>query len=188
MTFGQAVLAFAAFAAVLTITPGLDTLLVLRTAAVGGRRAAFGAGFGIGLGCLCWAVAGALGITAVLNASRVAYEALRWAGAAYLCWLGIRLLWQHRRSLAAEPGQSTVDNTAQAAGLTRPWSAFRVGLTTNLLNPKVGVFYISVLPQFLPDGVAPLLASTVLASVHVVEGLLWFAAIILAVQRMAGWL
>jgi threonine/homoserine/homoserine lactone efflux protein len=66
-----------------------------------------------------------------------------------------------------------------------PAAAFRTGLTTNLLNPKVGVFYLSVLPQFLPDGVAPLVASTALAAVHVVEGLLWFALIVLAVRRAA---
>jgi threonine/homoserine/homoserine lactone efflux protein len=70
----------------------------------------------------------------------------------------------------------------------RPVTAFRVGLTTNLLNPKVGVFYLSVLPQFMPDGMAPLLASTALAGVHVLEGLLWSAAIIVAVRSAAGWI
>ena len=176
MSFAQSVLAFALFAAVLTVTPGLDTLLVLRTSAVAGRRAGFAAGLGIGLGCVCWAAASALGITAVLTASRLAFDVLRWAGAAYLCWLGIRLLWRR-----PAPEQSTVDLPA----VTSPARAFRVGLTTNLLNPKVGVFYLSVLPQFLPDGVAPLLSATVLAVVHVGEGLLWFALIILAVGRAA---
>lgn len=180
MSLTQSLLTFAAFAALLTITPGLDTVLVLRTAAVGGPRPAYAAACGIGLGCLCWAVAGGLGITAVLHASRVAYEVLRWAGAAYLVYLGVRMLWRR---------QSTVDGVPEAPEVpeVKQGNAFRVGLTTNLLNPKVGVFYVSVLPQFLPDGVTPLLGSTALAGVHVIEGLLWSAAVIVAVHRTAGW-
>src|SRR2546421_6968525 len=88
----HALLAFAVFAAIVTITPGLDTMLVVRTAAVQGRRAAFAAAAGINLGCLCWAVASALGITALLTASRLGYDVLRWAGAAYLGYLGLRTL------------------------------------------------------------------------------------------------
>ena len=177
MTLSQSLLAFAAFAAVLTVTPGLDTLLVLRTAAVGGRRAAYAASAGIGAGCLCWAVASGLGISAVLGASRLGYDVLRYAGAGYLLYLGVRLLWRR---------QSTVDEEPPV--VARPAAAFRVGLSTNLLNPKVGVFYLSVLPQFLPDGGAPLLASTALALVHIAEGLVWCAALITAVHRAAGWL
>ena len=82
------VLSFAVFAALLTITPGLDTMYVVRTAAVGGRRAGFAAAVGIGTGCLCWAAAGGLGLTALLTASHLAYAFLRWTGAAYLCFLG----------------------------------------------------------------------------------------------------
>jgi len=172
----NSLLAFAAFAAIVTITPGLDTMLVIRTAAVSGRAAAFAAAAGIMLGCLCWAVASALGITALVTASRVGYEILRWAGAAYLCFLGVRTLWRHRRP-------STVEHRVpEPAGRA---SAFRVGLTTNLLNPKVGVFYLSALPQFLPHGVPPLLASTALAMVHNVEGLLWFAGLVFLVGRAA---
>jgi threonine/homoserine/homoserine lactone efflux protein len=172
----HALLAFALFAAVVTITPGLDTMLVVRTAAVSGRKAAFAASAGIMLGCLCWAVASALGITALVTASRVGYEVLRWAGAAYLCFLGVRVLWRRRRPSTVEPPEPEPATKG---------SAFRVGLTTNLLNPKVGVFYLSALPQFLPHGVPPLLASTALAMVHNAEGLLWFAALVFLVGRTA---
>src|SRR2546430_3554312 len=174
----NSLLAFAAFAAIVTITPGLDAMLVIRTAAISGRRAAFAASFGIMIGCLCWAVASALGITALLTASRLGYEVLRSAGAAYLCFLGVRTLWRHRRP-------STVD-----AGIPEPLKsgagkAFRVGLTTNLVNPKVGVFYLAALPQFLPHGVPPLFASVAMAMVHNVEGLVWFATLVFLVGRSA---
>jgi threonine/homoserine/homoserine lactone efflux protein len=182
---GASLLAFAAFAAVLTITPGLDTVLVLRTTVARGRLAGFAAAVGIALGCLCWAVASALGITALLAASRLAYEVLRWAGVAYLCWLGARTLWQARRR-PATPGAP--DEAAAEPEAPRRWAALRTGLTTNLLNPKVGAFYLSVLPQFLPHGVAPLLGSVALAGVHVVEGLLWLGIVILAVGRAGRWL
>jgi len=95
--------AFAVFAAVLTITPGLDTVLVLRTTAVSGRRAGFVAILGILLGCLMWAVVSALGVTAVLAASDLAFTALRIAGAAYLGYLGLMALWRARRLQPVEP-------------------------------------------------------------------------------------
>ncbi len=173
-------LAFALFAAVLAITPGLDTFLVLRTTAAGGRAAGFAAVVGIGLGCMVWAVASAIGVTAILSASRVAFEVLRIAGVAYLCWLGGRALWFARRPPADMP--------AAAVEEWGRWRAMRTGLTTNLLNPKVGVFYLSVLPQFLPDGMSPLVGSLALATIHVGEGFLWLTLVVLAVNRASGWL
>ncbi len=191
-------LAFALFAAVLTITPGLDTLLVLKTTATGGRGAGLAAVAGIGLGCLTWAVASAIGVTAIINASWVAFEVLRVAGVAYLCWLGLRALWSARRL----PATGGVEAPPPAAGGKEghlygqnPYgrapslrAAFRTGLTTNLLNPKVGAFYLSVLPQFLPEGVNPLAGSLGLGAIHVVEGFVWLSLVVLAVTRAKGWL
>jgi RhtB (resistance to homoserine/threonine) family protein len=174
--------AFAVFAAVLTVTPGLDTMLVLRTAAVAGRRAGLAAVLGILLGCLAWAVASALGVTAVLIASRVAFEALRVAGAAYLCWLGVRALWRSRRRSTARTEDDPPERPVGA------WAAFRTGLTTNLLNPKVGVFYLSVMPQFLPAGIDPLAGSLALGAIHIVEGLVWLSLVVAVVGRARGWL
>jgi threonine/homoserine/homoserine lactone efflux protein len=209
--------AFAVFAAVLTVTPGLDTMLVLRTTAMAGRRPGLAAVLGIALGCLVWAVAGALGVTAVLSASRLAFEVLRVAGVAYLCWLGARALWQAR---SAAPPSSTVvptepqssaaqssaaqssaaQSSAAQSGATqssaaqssepRPSAprALRTGLMTNLLNAKVGVFYLSVMPQFLSAGANPLAGSLALGAIHVVEGLVWLSLVVLAVNRARGWL
>jgi threonine/homoserine/homoserine lactone efflux protein len=183
----RSLLAFAAFAAVLTITPGLDTVLVLRTTVRFGRRAGFGAALGISLGCLCWALARALGLTALLTASRLAYEVLRWLGVGYLCWLGVRALWSARRG-APVPPQSTVEPERAPEPARVGAAAVRTGLGTNLLNPKVGAFYLSVLPQFLPGGVNPLLGATALGAVHVLEGTLWLSLVIVAVGRAGRWL
>jgi threonine/homoserine/homoserine lactone efflux protein len=162
--------AFAIFAAVLAITPGLDTMLVLRTAALGGRRAGLAAVAGIALGCLVWAVASALGVTAVLAASRLAFEVLRWAGVVYLCYLGVRALLR----------KSTVDPAAPPAG------GIRTGLTTNLLNPKVGVFYLSVMPQFLPAGLPVFAGSLLLGAIHIGLGAVWLSLLVLVSHRAAG--
>jgi threonine/homoserine/homoserine lactone efflux protein len=192
----RAMLAFAAFAAVVTVTPGLDTMVVLRVTTLSGRRAALAAVAGIQLGCLSWALATALGVSAVLVASRPAFETLRFAGAAYLCWLGLRA-WrrparvgpppQMRTRAAGEPPDAQADPGADAQGAGAGWRALRTGLTTNLLNPKVGAFYLSVLPQFLPDGVNPLLGSLALAAVHDLEGVLWLSAIVLVLGRARAW-
>ena len=162
--------AFAIFAAVLAITPGLDTMLVLRTTALGGRRAGLAAVAGIALGCLVWAVASALGVTAVLAASRLAFEVLRWAGVVYLCYLGLRALLR----------KSTVEAAVPPAG------GIRTGLTTNLLNPKVGVFYLSVMPQFLPAGLPVLAGSLLLGAIHIGLGAVWLTLLVLVSHRAAG--
>ena len=167
------VAAFAMFAAVLAITPGLDTMLVVRTAAGTGRPAGLAAVAGIALGCLVWAVAGALGVTAVLTASRFAFEVLRIAGVAYLCWLGARALW-HARRRPCPDGEA--DSTVEAQPSIP--AAFRTGLITNLLNPKVGVFYLSVMPQFLPEGLNPMLGSLALGGIHVAEGIVWLTLVV----------
>jgi len=177
-------LAFAVFAAVVTVTPGLDTMLVLRAAAVSGRRPGLATVAGIALGCLVWAGASALGVTAVLTASRVAYDVLRVAGAVYLCWLGARALWRARKPSGPgiEAAKSTVDDRQSVV------AAFRTGLTTNLLNPKVGVFYLSVMPQFLPPDIAVLPGSLALGAIHVAEGVVWLSLLVVAVGRARGWL
>ena len=165
-----ACLAFAGVAALLTITPGVDTMLVLRMTVTGGRRAGYLASAGVVTGLLCWAMAGAAGLTAVLAASRIAFDVLRVAGACYLLWLGGQALWNARRGRAAE--EPALDGGGSGV------AAFRSGLTTNLLNPKVGVFYLSLLPQFVPDGSAVLTTSMIFSAIHAAEGLLWLVLVV----------
>jgi len=187
-------LAFAVIAAIVTITPGPDTLLVLRASAAGGRAAGVAAAGGIVVGCLVWAVASVVGLTALLATSQIAFDVLRIAGAVYLCWLGVKALWSARVGRAARNEQRR-ERTAGGSGDGEPrferWSvrrAMRTGLTTNLLNPKVGAFYLSVLPQFLPADVHPLAGGLALAGVHGIEGLLWLSLLAFLVARARGWL
>jgi threonine/homoserine/homoserine lactone efflux protein len=164
-------------AALLTLTPGLDTALILRTAAVEGPKRATLAAVGIVSGCLVWGAAVAVGLGALLAASHLAFTALKWAGAAYLVWLGVNLI--------AKP-RSGFDLAAGAPSPDGDFAWMRRGLLTNLLNPKIGVFYISFLPQFLPAGVQPAPFIFLLAAIHATLGLTWFACMIAATRPIAG--
>jgi threonine/homoserine/homoserine lactone efflux protein len=171
VSLGTSVLGFAAVAAALTVTPGLDTALVLRAALTRSRGEAAATAAGIVAGLFVWGAAAAVGVSALLTASDLAYDVLRYAGAAYLLWFGARLLVRAARGsgAVAEP---------DAAPATSAWRAARAGLATNLLNPKVGVFYVALLPQFLPDGSDPLLVGLLLAAVHGALSVVWFALLI----------
>jgi threonine/homoserine/homoserine lactone efflux protein len=179
MTVAQALLAFVAAASVLTVTPGLDTALVLRAAATGGPRPAVFAGLGIALGCLVWGAVVSIGLGALLAASAMAFQLLKGAGAAYLLWLGAKLLLWPRARFDAAAADSAKSNVTQA---------LRQGLLTNLLNPKVGVFYLTFLPQFVPAGVGVAAFSFLLAAIHVLLGLIWFAALIAATVPVSRFL
>jgi threonine/homoserine/homoserine lactone efflux protein len=179
VTVATALLAYLAAAALLTLTPGLDTAMVLRTAAVEGPRSAALAALGIVCGCLAWGLAAALGVGALLAASQSAYTALKWAGAAYLAWLGIKLIVKPRSKL------DLAATTPPPAGAGNWWLR---GFLTNLLNPKVGVFYVSFLPQFAPAHVAAAPFIFLLAAIHAVLGVVWFAALIAATTPLKRWL
>ncbi|MDE2486492.1 MAG: LysE family translocator [Alphaproteobacteria bacterium] len=178
MSVPEALIAFAAAAGLLTLTPGLDVALVLRTAAAEGPRSAWMAAFGICLGTLVWGAAVALGLGALLAASTLAFEVLKWAGAAYLVWLGLHLILRPRDRFVIE--------TAGPAKARGDGAWLRKGLLNNLLNPKAGVFYVSFLPQFVPAHVAPAPFMFGLACLHVAMGLAWFAVLIGGTRRVAG--
>jgi threonine/homoserine/homoserine lactone efflux protein len=168
----QSLIAFALAAALLTVTPGLDTALVLRTAAAEGARRAFAASLGICLGCLAWGVLVAVGLGMLLQASEFAYLALKWIGAAYLLYLGLRLILAPRGEI-------------EGAEAMPRGNWFWRGFLTNLLNPKVGAFYVSFLPQFVPAGASVPSTTLLLAAIHAALGLLWFALLIGATRPLA---
>jgi threonine/homoserine/homoserine lactone efflux protein len=168
----SSIAAFTAAAALLTVTPGLDTALVLRTAAAEGARRALIAGLGICLGCLAWGAIVALGLGMLLQASRLAYTALKWAGAAYLLWLGVQFLLSKRERF---------DGRVRAGHGN--WLAR--GFLTNALNPKVGVFYVSFLPQFVPAGAKVAATTLLLTAIHAALGLIWFVALVAATRPLA---
>lgn len=167
-------IAFILAAALLTVTPGLDTALVLRTAAAEGARRALAASLGICLGCLAWGALVAVGLGMLLQASELAYLALKWIGATYLLYLGIRLIFARR----SEAGGGEAEPAPRANWFLR-------GLLTNLLNPKVGAFYVSFLPQFIPAGAGVPSTTLLLAGIHSALGLLWFGLLIGATRPLA---
>ncbi|OJU91823.1 MAG: threonine transporter RhtB [Acinetobacter sp. 38-8] len=162
---------------ILTITPGLDTTLIIRTATLEGKTKAFQAALGINLGCIVWGVIVACGLGALLMTSDLAFNALKWIGAIYLTWLGLNLLLKPRSQLVS------LNNSAVT---TQNW--FMKGFWGNLLNPKVGIFYISFLPQFIPQSASPVIWTMSLVMIHVVIGLIWSIFLIAAMQSISAYL
>jgi threonine/homoserine/homoserine lactone efflux protein len=175
MDFG-AIFAYAIAAGLLTLTPGLDTALVLRTAAVEGASQARLAIAGICIGLLIWGSATSLGLTALMALSTVAYNGLRIAGACYLVYLGIQM-WRREHIFQVGAGEAR----GAQSWLVR-------GLLTNLLNPKVGVFYITLLPQFIPQGGSVIRYGFLYTLIHVAEGVIWLTALTMAVRPLRAWL
>ena len=181
MTLAQALLGFALVAGIITIVPGLDTALVLRAALTQTRKHAWASAIGIGTGSLIWGVAAAVGASALIAASELAFTILKLAGAAYMVFLGVRLIVASFRKSVHE-----LPPLARPGGSIR--AAFVRGLLNNLLNPKVGVFYVATIPQFLAVGVAPLWMGLLLALVHDTESIIWFAALIYGANALRRWL
>ncbi|GAA4856162.1 LysE family translocator [Saccharopolyspora cebuensis] len=159
------------------VTPGLDTMLVLRHSLLGGRGRGFAAAVGIALGCLAWGTASVVGLTALLTASEIAYDVVRVLGAAYLIWLGGSALW---KSLPRNRVDSDPEAVVVAGGRL---AALRSGLVTNLLNPKVGVFYMSLLPQFIPAQSQSAAWGAVLVAIHLTFTLVWLPGLVWAAGR-----
>jgi threonine/homoserine/homoserine lactone efflux protein len=163
---------FIGIATLLTIVPGADMALVARSSLLDGRRPAFFTTLGICLGLCVHATASALGLSAILRVSALAYTAVKAVGAGYLMYLGVQTI---RRAGEQRLGES--GGVPAVLGLLpeRPllMRSFRQGILTNVLNPKVAVFYLTFLPQFIAPSDPVLLKSLGLASIHIVMGLLW---------------
>ena len=160
-------LAFLPVAAVLTLTPGIATALVVRSAVRGGRREALMVTVGNSLGVLAWAVFAAVGVAAVVAASAELFAAIKLAGAVVLIILGVQGLLARKTDAPPPP----------------PGTALRVGLIPSLANPKLAVFFVALFPQFIPDG-APVLPSALgMAATIVVLDLVWYSTLAYFVAR-----
>lgn len=166
---------FAIVVGLLTMLPGIDTAQVLRSATVGGPRLAYATLLGIMAGVWIWGIGAAIGISALLLASETAYDIVRFAGAAYLIWLGARIVWAARH-----PHQLQALRDGDARTLR---NAFTRASIITITNPKNGLFYIAVLPQFLPESLSPALGGLLLSTIHNLECLIWFSLWIWGTHR-----
>jgi threonine/homoserine/homoserine lactone efflux protein len=199
-----AVLTFTLAATLIVLLPGPDTLVVVRNLIRGGRRTAALTVAGVLSGLSVWVLAAALGLSALLRASHDGYLALRIVGAVYLSWLGIQSLRNRTpaRDLGAEADDlsagvgSTGTDRATAGGLSstarRPrrliGAGYGAGLATDLLNPKVGVFFVTFLPGFVPHGHAVGTTSLLFGAIFVIETALYFAILLLLASRITRWM
>ena len=150
----------------------MDTVMVLRTSTANGPRGGAAASLGICLGLLGWGTSAAFGLTALLAASEFAFNLVKWAGAAYLVYLGVKLLLKPRDYLATAQTEAGVALRRGGTG------CFQRGFFSNILNPKVGVFYVTFLPQFIPHGVNVAVFSMMLTGIHLLITLAWFTLLI----------
>ena len=157
---------FIAAGLLLNLTPGQDTMFIIGQSLTGGRRAGVAAAVGISLGSVCHTLAAALGLSAILATSALAFSIVKLVGASYLVLLGLRLM-------LATPVNSRSDAGAAASGL-RPQAVLRQGILTNLLNPKVALFFLAFLPQFIdPASETKTLAFLALGASFIATGLAW---------------
>jgi threonine/homoserine/homoserine lactone efflux protein len=160
--------AFLGVSLLVIVTPGPDTALVVRNIVVGGRRSGLATAAGVATGQLLWALATSLGLAALLAASTLLFEAVRVAGAIYLVVLGVLTLW---RTFATGPSM------ANGAFLHRPTRglAYGQGLVSNLANPKMAVFFPSLLPQFVPPDAPAFATSLALGALFAAMAFAWLA-------------
>ena len=175
------IVSFTLAAAVLTITPGQDTMLVVRNVLRGGRGDGVVTTFGICSGLFMHATLSALGVSILLMQSARAFQAVKIAGACYLVWLGVRSL---TGAVRGGPDPAQLESGRPAAGTTSHRRCFLEGLLSNVLNPKTAVFYLAFLPQFIRPTDSALQKSFLLAGIHYVEGIVWLLVVSVAVDRM----
>ena len=171
------VLAFVGAATLIVLLPGPDTLVVVRSILRGGRRQGTLTALGNLCGLTVWVVCAALGLAAMLEASEVGYAALRIVGACYLVYLGVQA-WQSRGRVD-EPGQAR-------HGLLG--TGFKAGVLTNLLNPKVGVFFVTFLPGFVPEGSSVLWVTLLFGAIFIALTAAYWVLLLGLATRVTGWM
>jgi threonine/homoserine/homoserine lactone efflux protein len=167
--------AFLPIAALMTVTPGPGTAMIVRSALRGGVRTALATIAGNSAGVLAWAVLSALGVSALVAASELAFATLKVTGAAVLIYLGARSLLARRRG-EPEPSQATTRSPSRH-------TALRDGLATSLANPKLAVFFVALFPQFVADGAPVLPPALAMAGLIVLLDLAWYSTLAVLVDR-----
>ncbi|MET9801949.1 LysE family translocator [Streptomyces sp. NPDC006368] len=175
-------IAFLGVAAGMIAMPGADFTVVVRSA-LASRRAGVACAVGVAGGLVVHTALAVAGLAAVLVAVPVLYRTLQIAGGAYVLYLGVQAL-----RGALKPSGPGVDGAHEEQSALRAGESLRQGFLTNVLNPKAPVLFLSLLPQFVPDGVAVLPRTLLLASIVVVLALIWFPAVALLVDRLGRWL
>jgi threonine/homoserine/homoserine lactone efflux protein len=166
---------FVATGVLLNLTPGQDTLYILGRSIAQGRQIGVASALGISAGAVVHTLAAALGLSAVLATSASAFVALKVVGAVYLVYLGVRMLMTRTAAL----GSTAI------AGPVGVWTAFRQGMLTNILNPKVALFFLALMPQFIkPDSPAKVGAFLVLGSTFLTTGTVWCLVLALGASRV----
>jgi RhtB (resistance to homoserine/threonine) family protein len=176
---GVHLLVFIGVAAIVIVIPGPDTAVVTKNVLVHGRRVALGTSLGVSAGLSIWTLAAAVGIAGVVRASALAFTVLKLVGALYLIWLGVQAL-RAARDTGAEPPLHVGPRSAMGA-----LGGFRQGLFSDLANPKIGIFFTSLLPQFVDPGRAVLLPFLALGAVFVLMTLVWLCAYCVVAARAA---
>ena len=169
------ILTFSVLATLLVLIPGLDFALVLRYATTQSRKSAIIVMFGITSGLFVWGAFASLGISAILQASQTAFNVLRIIGVLYMFWMGIGFI----RNSFNKGSVAQFDSRDFGQKQT-----FVRGLLSNLLNPKAGVFYLSVLPQFIPKNSNHLLFGLGLTGIHALITIVYFTALIFFVNTL----
>lgn len=169
---------FIATAIILVLTPGQDTFFILGRSLAGGRSAGIAAALGISAGTVVHTLAAALGLSALLATSQYAFAAVKYLGAAYLVYLGVRALLSR---------SETLPRAADGPSQGQWWVAFRQGMLTNLLNPKVALFFLALMPQFIAAGSRHKVgAFLVLGLSFVALGVCWCVMLAIAAAKLRG--
>jgi threonine/homoserine/homoserine lactone efflux protein len=174
------IIAFIGLCLVLAMTPGPDTFLVLRFSLQDGR-AGLAAAAGSALGSMVWAFAIAAGLASLLEESATAYRIVKIAGGLYLIYLGLRVLLRRRETMASDPSKRPTGSHSGVA-------AFSSGVLSCVLNPKVGLFFLAIVPQFVAPGLAVFASFLTLGVIDTAVAFVWLVVIAFIAARAVAWL
>lgn len=170
-------LAFIVMTLFVVMSPGVDTALITKRTLAEGKKAGFQMALGITAGSLGHTLAASLGLSALLLQSAFAFNVIKWGGALYLIYLGLTALLARKS-----------DQNKQNINRKKPQSAFQEGLLSNLLNPKVAVFFLTFLPQFVTNGDRAMIDLFLMGCVYALMSIIWFIAYVLCLHYIREWL